>query len=154
MIIKIIALTHDPTDRVAFFSIQMCNILHILLKLLNLLTRTKLNSIQFRDQFLPIFPGDRSKNARCSFPLVVIFLKTRPANGDRLLKMRHPSTKTVTRLPHSKLPSKKNASFKPPATDRRSGKDRRKSYDPNYFLNGGIERRSWQERRFLWYMTE
>ncbi|MGD9412580.1 MAG: hypothetical protein PVJ54_12000, partial [Desulfobacterales bacterium] len=26
--------------------------------------------------------------------------------------------------------------------------------DFNYFLNGGIGRRSWRERRFLWYMTE
>jgi hypothetical protein len=68
--------------------------------------------------------------------------------------MHHPSTKTVARLPHRKMPSKKNASLKHSATDRRSGKDRRKSCDPSYFLNGGIERRSWQERRFLWYMTE
>jgi hypothetical protein len=68
--------------------------------------------------------------------------------------MHHQSTKTVTRLPHKKLPSKKNAPLKHPAADRRSGEDRRKSLDPNYFLNGGIERRSWQERRFLWYMTE
>jgi hypothetical protein len=46
MIIKIIALRHDPTDTVASFSIQMCNILHIILKLLNLLTRAVFNSIQ------------------------------------------------------------------------------------------------------------
>jgi hypothetical protein len=31
--------------------------------------------------------------------------------------------------------------------DRRSGEDRRKVYDLDYFLNGGIERRSWKERR-------
>ena len=38
--------------------------------------------------------------------------------------------------------------------DRRSGKDRRKSYSIDYFLQGGVERRSWKERRYLWYMTE
>jgi hypothetical protein len=31
--------------------------------------------------------------------------------------------------------------------DRRSGDDRRKAYDLDYFLNGGVERRSWKERR-------
>ena len=37
--------------------------------------------------------------------------------------------------------------------DRRCGIDRRKSNSPEYFRNGGIERRSWRERRNLWYMT-
>jgi hypothetical protein len=37
--------------------------------------------------------------------------------------------------------------------DRRSGKDRRQSFNSQYFLKGGIERRSWKERRYLWYMT-
>ena len=37
--------------------------------------------------------------------------------------------------------------------DRRSFGDRRKSRKRAYFLNGGKERRSWKERRFLWYMT-
>ena len=37
--------------------------------------------------------------------------------------------------------------------DRRSGIDRRKSASSEYFENGGIERRSWNERRNLWYMT-
>jgi hypothetical protein len=31
--------------------------------------------------------------------------------------------------------------------DRRSGEDRRKSYDLEYFLKGGIERRGGKERR-------
>ena len=31
--------------------------------------------------------------------------------------------------------------------DRRSGKNRRKEYVADYFLNGGQERRSWEERR-------
>jgi len=31
--------------------------------------------------------------------------------------------------------------------DRRSGEDRRKVYDADYFENGGIERRKWKERR-------
>ena len=31
--------------------------------------------------------------------------------------------------------------------DRRCGKDRRLAHDVDYFLNGGIERRSWKERR-------
>ena len=37
--------------------------------------------------------------------------------------------------------------------DRRCGADRRKSNNPEYFRNGGVERRSWRERRNLWYMT-
>jgi hypothetical protein len=37
--------------------------------------------------------------------------------------------------------------------DRRSGVDRRKSINRHYFSNGGLERRSWHERRKLWYMT-
>lgn len=37
--------------------------------------------------------------------------------------------------------------------DRRSYGDRRKSGKRDYFLKGGKERRSWKERRFLWYMT-
>jgi hypothetical protein len=45
MMIKIIALKHDLTHTVVFFSIQMCNILHILLKLLKLLTRPVFNFI-------------------------------------------------------------------------------------------------------------
>jgi len=68
--------------------------------------------------------------------------------------MDHPNTKTVARLPHRKLLSKNNSHLKQHAIDRRSGKDRRRSGGTNYFLNGGIERRSWRERRFLWYMTE
>ena len=35
------------------------------------------------------------------------------------------------------------------AMDRRSGDDRRKSYRLGYFINGGVERRSGKERRFL-----
>jgi hypothetical protein len=31
--------------------------------------------------------------------------------------------------------------------DRRSGADRRKEYDFDHFIMGGIERRSWRERR-------
>ncbi len=36
--------------------------------------------------------------------------------------------------------------------DRRSGKDKRQSFNSEYFLKGGVERRSWKERRCLWYM--
>jgi hypothetical protein len=68
--------------------------------------------------------------------------------------MHQPSTKTFARQRYRKLQPKKNAPLKLAAADRRSGKDRRKSFDSSYFLKGGIERRSWQERRFLWYMTE
>jgi hypothetical protein len=31
--------------------------------------------------------------------------------------------------------------------DRRSGEDRRRAYDLDYFSNGGVERRNWKERR-------
>ena len=37
--------------------------------------------------------------------------------------------------------------------DRRSGIDRRKVVSSEYFKKGGVERRSWKERRHLWYMT-
>ena len=39
------------------------------------------------------------------------------------------------------------------AGGRRSGEDRRKESKREYFINGGIERRSWKERRTCWYMT-
>ena len=55
MIIKIITLKHDPTDVVAFFSIHMCNALHILLKLLKLLTKPGYNFIEFQAEFPPNF---------------------------------------------------------------------------------------------------
>jgi len=31
--------------------------------------------------------------------------------------------------------------------DRRSEEDRRRVYNPDHFLNGGVERRKWVERR-------
>ena len=37
--------------------------------------------------------------------------------------------------------------------DRRSGKDRRQVFNSAYFLKGGVERRSWKERRYKWYVT-
>lgn len=37
--------------------------------------------------------------------------------------------------------------------DRRSSGDRRKAYNRDYFRRGGLERRSWRERRFIWDMT-
>ena len=37
--------------------------------------------------------------------------------------------------------------------DRRSGIERRKAQSKKYFLMGGEERRSWSERRNLWYLT-
>jgi hypothetical protein len=49
---------------------------------------------------------------------------------------------------------KKNAKpVRRASNDRRSGKDRRKTYTALYFLKGGIERRKWRERRYLWNMT-
>ncbi len=48
---------------------------------------------------------------------------------------------------------KKNSTGKVSNPDRRSGIDRRKSNNRDYFSNGGLERRSWHERRKLWYMT-
>lgn len=37
--------------------------------------------------------------------------------------------------------------------DRRSYGDRRQTFRRAYFLGGGKERRSWQERRYIWDMT-
>ena len=48
---------------------------------------------------------------------------------------------------------KKNSTGKKSKPDRRSGVDRRKSKNRDYFSSGGLERRSWHERRKLWYMT-
>lgn len=47
----------------------------------------------------------------------------------------------------------KNLTRKNSNPDRRSGADRRKSNNRDYFSLGGLERRSWHERRKLWYMT-
>jgi hypothetical protein len=41
----------------------------------------------------------------------------------------------------------KDARISDPYVDRRSGEDRRKVYDADYFQNGGLERRSRKERR-------
>ena len=35
---------------------------------------------------------------------------------------------------------------------RRSGKDRRKLSRKKYFIDGGLERRDWKERRKNWYI--
>ena len=52
-----------------------------------------------------------------------------------------------------KLFTKNNILPESSPDDRRSGKDRRKSYRPIYFIKGGIERRTWKERRYVWNMT-
>ena len=59
-----------------------------------------------------------------------------------------------TRLDPNKSKRNNNRPIKSIYSDRRTGTDRRKSYSIDYFLQGGIERRSWRERRYLWYMTE
>ena len=52
---------------------------------------------------------------------------------------------------------KPNKTIKKPAggfgRDRRSVQDRRKGSNATYFLKNGVERRSWKERRYLWYIT-
>jgi hypothetical protein len=68
--------------------------------------------------------------------------------------MHRQNTKTVARLHQNNKLSKTRKHLKGPVADRRSGNDRRKVYSSAYFLNGGVERRSWKERRFFWYMTE
>ena len=62
--------------------------------------------------------------------------------------------KTVTRLHLEASVSRNQKQLRQPAEDRRTGVDRRQSFDNRYFLEGGVERRSWKERRYLWYMTE
>lgn len=62
--------------------------------------------------------------------------------------------KTVTRLHFEESVSRIQKQLQKPVGDRRSGVDRRQSFDNRYFLKGGVERRSWKERRYLWYMTE
>jgi hypothetical protein len=68
--------------------------------------------------------------------------------------MHRQNTKSVARLHQNNKSLKTHKHPKRPAVDRRSGNDRRKIYDATYFLNGGVERRSWKERRFFWYMTD
>ncbi len=41
----------------------------------------------------------------------------------------------------------KNARITDPYLDRRSGDDRRQVYDSDYFINGGVERRTGKDRR-------
>jgi hypothetical protein len=41
----------------------------------------------------------------------------------------------------------KNNRVTDPYLDRRSGDDRREAYDSDYFLNGGVERRTGKDRR-------
>jgi hypothetical protein len=62
--------------------------------------------------------------------------------------------KTFTRLHSNKSSTRHQKRLKQPVADRRSGVDRRQSPDSHYFLKGGLERRSWKERRLLWYMTD
>ena len=67
----------------------------------------------------------------------------------------HPQRqKTVTRLHPNKSIARHQKQLKQPVADRRSGVDRRQAPNNHYFLKGGLERRSWKERRLLWYMTE
>jgi hypothetical protein len=56
-------------------------------------------------------------------------------------------------LSESIFKRKQYSTVENPNTDRRSGDDRRKTIDVDYFSNGGLDRRSWRERRKLWYMT-
>jgi hypothetical protein len=68
--------------------------------------------------------------------------------------MYRQNTKTAARQHQNNKLSKTNKHPKRPVVDRRSGNDRRKIYSAEYFLKGGVERRSWKERRFFWYMTD
>ncbi|MGD9057042.1 MAG: hypothetical protein PVG40_00355 [Desulfobacterales bacterium] len=62
--------------------------------------------------------------------------------------------KAVARLHPEKSISRNQKQLRKPVGDRRSEVDRRQLSDNRYFLEGGVERRSWKERRYLWYMTE
>ena len=68
--------------------------------------------------------------------------------------MKYLKEAAPARLNPNKSKGNINRPIKSIYPDRRSGEDRRKSYSIDYFLQGGIERRSWKERRYLWYMTE
>jgi hypothetical protein len=68
--------------------------------------------------------------------------------------MNHQDKKQVIRQYPNKFERKSYRLVKSIYPDRRSGKDRRISYSIDYFSEGGIERRSWRERRYLWYMTD
>jgi hypothetical protein len=68
--------------------------------------------------------------------------------------MNHPDKKELIRLYPNKSKRNTDRLLKSINSDRRSGKDRRRYYSHDYFLHGGIERRSWKERRYFWYMTD
>ena len=68
--------------------------------------------------------------------------------------MNHPDREELIRLCPNKSKRKNDRLLKSINSDRRSGKDRRRSYSTDYFFHGGIERRSGRERRYLWYMTD
>ena len=68
--------------------------------------------------------------------------------------MDHPDRKELIRPYPSKSKRENDRFLKRTNSDRRSGKDRRRTYSTDYFFHGGIERRSGRERRYLWYMTD
>jgi hypothetical protein len=68
--------------------------------------------------------------------------------------MVHAGKKEHILLHPNKSRKKNDHRLKSIYSDRRSGKDRRKSHSAAYFSHGGLERRSWRERRYLWYMTD
>lgn len=68
--------------------------------------------------------------------------------------MNHPDREELIRLYPNKSKRKNDRLLKSINSDRRSGKDRRRSYSNVHFFHGGIERRSGRERRYLWYMTD
>ena len=68
--------------------------------------------------------------------------------------MNHPDKKEPFNLYPNKSKRNTDQLLKSISSGRRSGKDRRISYNHDYFLHGGIERRNWKERRFFWYMTD
>jgi hypothetical protein len=68
--------------------------------------------------------------------------------------MNHLDKKELIRQYPNKSKRKNDRLLKSIYSDRRSGKDRRSSYSIDYFFHGGIERRSWRERRYLWYMID
>jgi len=68
--------------------------------------------------------------------------------------MNHPDKKELIGLYPNQSKRNNDLLLKSIYSDRRSGKDRRRSNSRDYFLHGGIERRSWRERRYCWYMTD
>jgi hypothetical protein len=83
-----------------------------------------------------------------------LILKNKKSSSRVIFNMNHPDKKEPIKLCPNKSNRNTDRLLKSINSDRRPGKDRRSSFNPDYFLHGGIERRNRKERRYFGYMTD